>query len=77
MTRPTISQDRPQSHLIRRIGIRAPIVVAVYAASSVALGFGFANPLIDAVGLMSTAGGFAIGDMSIRSVTSHLDGGLA
>jgi hypothetical protein len=35
--------------------INAPIIVATYAASSLVLGYGFANPLIDILGLASTA----------------------
>jgi len=35
--------------------INAPIIVATYAASSAVLGYGFANPVIDVLGLTSTA----------------------
>jgi hypothetical protein len=35
--------------------INAPIILATYAASSLVLGYGFANPVIDGLGLISTA----------------------
>ena len=45
--------DRPPSRMDGVIN--GPIILATYAASSVALGYGFANPLIDVLGLTSTS----------------------
>ena len=35
--------------------INIPIILAIYAASSLALGYGFADPVIDVLGLITTA----------------------
>ncbi len=73
MVRPTIPNSRPTASLLRRIGTTTPVVVGVYALSSMALGFGFANPVVDAVGLLSTTGGYLAGNAGIHHLTSSLD----
>ena len=46
--------DTAGQSLLRRITSRSPIIVATYVAASVALGYGFASPLFDAVALAAT-----------------------
>ena len=69
----SLEQASPQHSRLRRIVSTAPLVVGVYAMSSIALGYGFGNLAFDAVALSSTAGGFMVGAKGIKALTSQLD----
>jgi hypothetical protein len=66
---PQMPANQPPSRMDG--AINAPIILATYAASSVALGYGFANPLIDAAGLASTG----VSYLATRRVVHRLLGG--
>ncbi len=73
MARPTLPDSPPQVSLLRRVVSSTPIVLGVYALTALALGLDPVNPVVAAVGLAATGGGFAAGDIGIRSVTNSLD----
>ncbi len=74
MARETITDAPPSTSLLKRIASRSPLVVGVYAVGSLALGYGFGNPGFDALALVATTGGYAIGDGAVRKLRSHVEG---
>jgi hypothetical protein len=56
---------RPRSRL-GRVAADAPVVAGAFLAGTVALGFGVANPVVDAVGLIATGAGFEATQAAVR-----------
>ena len=59
--------------MLRRVAADTPIVVGAFLAGTVALGYGIANPLVDAVGLMATGTGFEATQAAIRGAIRRGD----
>ena len=68
-----LGTSQPMRARLRHVAGQVPFVLGVYAATALALGFGFGNAAVDAVGVAATAGGFAAGDIGIRRATRYVD----
>ena len=67
-----------QTSFLRRMATRSPLVAGTWAIGSVMFGYGFANPVLDAVGFASTAAAYLATDVGIeRLARRHGDSGPA
>lgn len=55
-----LHRDRPVRGRLRHVAAETPYVVGAFLAGTVAMGYGVAHPIIDAVGLAATGTGYAV-----------------
>ena len=76
MTHTPIDSKHRLPAMVRRVAADTPIVVGAFLAGTVALGYGIANPLVDAVGLVATGTGYEATQAAIRGARHRGDRGL-